>query len=565
MISKKEFEEYNRGAAEIGDGAASAVEQRVLGWCRSHEGASVAEKREAAKLIMEGFVQAYDDKAAEFASQWYDYRAEQGGARLRQAVTTTVYEPGSVDDVARYQAKKLAKEGDAAFARACGEFARNDAFRSLNETIIANVGRDRDKGAAFARVPAGTETCTFCLMLASRGAVYHTRKTAGEFKHFHRNCDCKVVPSFEGDPDAELVQGVKPRELYGKWWLFEKIDATEGLSSAERDEMKRLVLDGGELPEKVRETNPSAHMRKAGRASSGWISAGVRLDAEVKAHGFKDVTDFYEYLGSRRTRAEIDEATALGDTILGNSDATPKFYELAKGYLRKSANLVDGAKPSVFERLGAVEAEIDAPLPTGTTSTSSVTGRFKAYALPSGRRFLFKADMDQSRQDMTPERLLSIYEKVPEHIKDRMQKEIYVVDYANPQDEYWRTRYRNFAGSYATGGIEITLWAYTGHDDSYLERTLCHETGHLVDIEEASAGEALSSGRVWEDAVMKDYGHSKKTHPTKYAANSASEDFAESVALYTVDSEKFRRDFPYRASVLDKVFGGGNSADSPAN
>lgn len=111
----------------------------------------------------------------------------------------TVYEPGSVDDVARYQAKKLAKEGDAAFARVCGEFARNDAFRSLNETIIANVGRDRDKGAMFARVPTGTETCTFCLMLASRGAVYHTRKTAGEWRHFHRGCDCKVVPSFKDD------------------------------------------------------------------------------------------------------------------------------------------------------------------------------------------------------------------------------------------------------------------------------------------------------------------------------------------------------------------------------
>ena len=51
-------------SVEIGDGAASAVEQRVLGWCRSHEGATAAEKREAAKLIMEGFVQAYDDKAA---------------------------------------------------------------------------------------------------------------------------------------------------------------------------------------------------------------------------------------------------------------------------------------------------------------------------------------------------------------------------------------------------------------------------------------------------------------------------------------------------------------------
>lgn len=140
----------------------------------------------------------------------------------------TVYEPGSVDDVARYQAKKLAKEGDVAFARACGEFARNDAFRSLNETIIANVGRDRDKGAIFARVPTGTETCTFCLMLASRGAVYHTRKTAGEWRHFHRGCDCKVVPSFEGDPDAELVQGVKPRELYERYKQFKEIDERKG-------------------------------------------------------------------------------------------------------------------------------------------------------------------------------------------------------------------------------------------------------------------------------------------------------------------------------------------------
>lgn len=30
-------------------------------------------------------MQAYDDKAAEFASQWCDYRAERGGTRLKQA------------------------------------------------------------------------------------------------------------------------------------------------------------------------------------------------------------------------------------------------------------------------------------------------------------------------------------------------------------------------------------------------------------------------------------------------------------------------------------------------
>lgn len=359
MISAAEFAAYNRQVARIGDRAAADVESSVLAWCRSHDGATVAEKREAAKLIMEGFVQGYDDVAAEFAAQWYDHRAEQGGARLDQAVTMTTYRPDSVDAVARYQAKKLAKGGDAAFAKACGEFARNDAFRSLNETISANVGRDKDKGVRFARVTTGFETCTFCLMLASRGAVYHTRKSAGEFKHFHRNCDCKIVPGFGDDPDAELVEGVRPKELVRKWWLFEKIDATEGLSSAERNEMKRLVLDGGELPEKVRKTNPTAHMRKVGRASSGWISAGERLDREVKARGFRDVSDFYGYLESRRTAAEIVEAGVLGEKILGNADATPKFYELVKGHLHKSVELVDGASPKELRERYRVIKQID--------------------------------------------------------------------------------------------------------------------------------------------------------------------------------------------------------------
>ena len=217
MISAAEFAAYNREVAKIGDRAAADVESSVLSWCRSHDGATVAQKREAAKLIMEGFVQGYDDVAAEFAAQWYDHRAEQGGARLEQAVTMTTYRPDAVDAVARYQAKKLAKGGDAEFAKACGEFARNDAFRSLNETISSNVGRDKEKGARFARVPTGFETCTFCLMLASRGAVYHTRKAAGEFRHFHRRCDCKVVPSFEDDADAELVEGVRPKELYERY------------------------------------------------------------------------------------------------------------------------------------------------------------------------------------------------------------------------------------------------------------------------------------------------------------------------------------------------------------
>ena len=356
MISRNEFDAYNLAVDKIGKDAAFNVESSVLNWCRQNPDASVAEKREAAKLIMEGYVQGYDEVASEFAAEWYDHRAKSEGISLDRAITMAVYSPEKSDAVARYQARKLAKGGDAAFAKACGEYAKNDALRSLNETIIANVGRDRDKGARFARVPAGAETCTFCLMLASRGAVYHSRKTAGEFKHFHRNCDCKVVPGFEDNPDAELVEGIKPGEMRDQWWKFEKIDATEGLSSVERNGLKHLVLDGGELPENVRKTNPTAHMRKAGRAGSGWISAGDRLDAEVKAHGFRDVPDFY---ASRRSAAEIVEAGVLGEKILGNADATPKFYELVKGHLHKSVELVDGVSLKELRERYRVIKQID--------------------------------------------------------------------------------------------------------------------------------------------------------------------------------------------------------------
>ena len=344
MISSAEFAAYNRAVARIGDKAASDVESSVLAWCRANASASVAEKREAAKLIMDGYIQGYDDIAAEFAAEWYDHRAQKSGVALDQAITMTTYKPESVDDVARYQAKKLAKGGDAEFAKACGEFARNDAFRSLNETIIANVGRDRDKGARFARVPAGFETCTFCIMLASRGAVYHTRKSAGEFKHFHRHCDCKVVPGFEDNPDAELVEGVNPEELRERWWQLEKVDATAGLSAAEREELRRKVMEGGELPENVRKTNPAAHMRKVGHKSSGWVSASTRLNAETKANGFANVEEFYEYLRTRRTRAETAEAVKLAEEVLGNADATPTFYDVARSHLRPSieANITQG-------------------------------------------------------------------------------------------------------------------------------------------------------------------------------------------------------------------------------
>lgn len=75
-------------------------------------------------------------------------------------------------------------------------------------TIETNVQRDPVQ-ARFARVPSGAKTCKFCLMLASRGAIYHSEKSAGD--HYHGNCDCQPVPIWD---ENDLPEGYSPDDLY---------------------------------------------------------------------------------------------------------------------------------------------------------------------------------------------------------------------------------------------------------------------------------------------------------------------------------------------------------------
>ncbi len=58
---------------------------------------------------------------------------------------------------------------------------------------------------------SGAETCRFCLMLASRGAVYLSKENAGAVDHYHANCDCKIVPDWGGG-----IEGYDDAAIYRK-------------------------------------------------------------------------------------------------------------------------------------------------------------------------------------------------------------------------------------------------------------------------------------------------------------------------------------------------------------
>lgn len=81
-------------------------------------------------------------------------------------------------------------------------------YRSTVQRSVASAG------VGWARVPSGSETCEWCLMLASRGFVYESANAAGEGRKYHGDCDCVPVP---GSGARDYPAGYDPDELYDRY------------------------------------------------------------------------------------------------------------------------------------------------------------------------------------------------------------------------------------------------------------------------------------------------------------------------------------------------------------
>lgn len=82
-------------------------------------------------------------------------------------------------------------------------------------------------GGAWARVPMGAKTCAFCVMTASRGAVYKSSRTAGADRKYHGDCDCQVV-LVRGPED--YPEGYDPEhyfDIYDTGWSIAKSEGHE--------------------------------------------------------------------------------------------------------------------------------------------------------------------------------------------------------------------------------------------------------------------------------------------------------------------------------------------------
>ena len=77
-------------------------------------------------------------------------------------------------------------------------------------------------------------------MLASRGFVYTTRSAAGFLNHYHANCDCRIVPSW----NESSVQGYDPAKYYEQWkdaMYAEAQERADKNGTTESEEYDKLI------------------------------------------------------------------------------------------------------------------------------------------------------------------------------------------------------------------------------------------------------------------------------------------------------------------------------------
>lgn len=97
-------------------------------------------------------------------------------------------------------------------------------------TIAENIIRD-PAGVRYARVPSGPQTCTYCLMLASRGAVYLSKESASNLNKYHGKCDCVATPVWNNDlTDLKTNEGYDPEVYYDRWQ--EALEAEQAAKAA---------------------------------------------------------------------------------------------------------------------------------------------------------------------------------------------------------------------------------------------------------------------------------------------------------------------------------------------
>lgn len=247
--------------------------------------------------VMQTVCGASAQQAATVSAGWYDGLRERSsiGAPLG-ARAITDRSPAATDESVRAFLQKLFDGDYDGFEELCLERLDYETNRAAGQCVQENARND-PRQVRYARVPTGKETCGFCIMLASRGFVYWSEESAGAFDHYHANCDCVVVGSFDSvRSDIGFGRRVSPTTIEG-------YDP-----DAYYDEYLRLIANPS-FARSMARASYKAHAEH-GRTSSSERRRRERQSKELSLSAHQR-EDLYQ-----RMNAAANDKHALGDTYM---------------------------------------------------------------------------------------------------------------------------------------------------------------------------------------------------------------------------------------------------------
>lgn len=239
MVSPADLERFRQANA----GLSKLVRDLLEAFFRSLDLSRPEDARDALLEYVPVLVEQYGEVAATLAAEFYEeLRGSSGAAGRFTALTAGSVPAGAVQAKVRFLATHLWTPTPDVMLGGLVTAADKYVKQPGRDTIAKNAKRE---GIRFARVPTGDTTCAWCLMLASRDAVYASRESAGDINDtghgdgFHGFCDCEVVPIRKA---SDYPEGYLPDNYYDMY-----LEARKAAGSGDPKEisaaMRRLYPD----------------------------------------------------------------------------------------------------------------------------------------------------------------------------------------------------------------------------------------------------------------------------------------------------------------------------------
>lgn len=200
-----EYREANRSLVRL-------AQSDLDGFLRSlNLNGSPAAVREALLEFFPELVATYGATSATLGADFYDMLRDvpPSSASFRAASAQAV-KSVQAEGSARWALGALFSENPDLFASRLSGATQRLVLQPFRETVETSAARDPVR-SGVARIPSGPTTCKWCVMIASRGAVYTAETAAGAW---HDHCDCMptVIRSSDDYPEGHDVD--RFRRLY---------------------------------------------------------------------------------------------------------------------------------------------------------------------------------------------------------------------------------------------------------------------------------------------------------------------------------------------------------------